>query len=222
MLLVRQVGLAVFVYNEEVFMIGRLSGEIISKKPPQILIDVNGVGYEVEAPMTTFYELPDAGNKVVLLTHMVVREDAQLLYGFATESERMMFRLLIRINGVGPKLGITILSGISSLELSRCVAENDVSTLVRLPGVGKKTAERLIIELKDRLKDLGPVKTESTSAEKHISHLIESPVDDAISALIALGYKPQEAGRMVKNVATENLSSEDVIRLALQSMAVSN
>jgi len=200
-------------------MIGRLTGEIISKKPPQILIDVNGVGYEVEAPMTTFYELPDAGNNVVLLTHMVVREDAQLLYGFATESERAMFRMLIRINGVGPKLGITILSGITSAELSRCVAENDVSTLVKLPGVGKKTAERLVIELKDRLKDLAPVKT---TVIDQIPNFKQSPIDDAISALVALGYKASEAGRMVKSVDAENQSSEDIIRLALQSMAVNN
>jgi len=203
-------------------MIGRLSGEIISKKPPQVLIDVNGVGYEVEAPMTTFYELPDAGSKVVLLTHMVVREDAQLLYGFATESERAMFRMLIRINGVGPKLGITILSGITSTELSRCVAENDVSSLVKLPGVGKKTAERLVIELKDRLKDLAPIKTDSTAVIDRMPGFTQSPTDDAISALVALGYKSSEAGRMVKSVDVENQSSEDIIRLALQSMAVNN
>lgn len=202
-------------------MIGRLSGEIISKKPPQILIDVNGVGYEVEAPMTTFYELPEAGSQVVLLTHMVVREDAQLLYGFATESERSMFRLLIRINGVGPKLGITILSGITSSELSRCVAENDVATLVKLPGIGKKTAERLIIELKDKLKDFVKIKSDSTIPAHLTQSLPESPVDDAISALVALGYKSQEALRMVKSVDSENLNSEDIIRLALQSMAVS-
>jgi Holliday junction DNA helicase RuvA len=203
-------------------MIGRLSGEIISKKPPQILIDVNGVGYEVEAPMSTFYELPDAGNKVVLLTHMVVREDAQLLYGFASESERTMFRLLIRINGVGPKLGITILSGIASTELARCVADNDVSTLVKLPGIGKKTAERLVIELKDRLKNLAPAKSGDSTEEVHILSSQESPMEDAISALITLGYKSQEASRMVKNVKAENVSSEDLIRLALQSMAVNN
>ena len=201
-------------------MIGRLSGEIISKKPPQILIDVNGVGYEVEAPMTTFYELPEAGSKVILLTHMVVREDAQLLYGFATESERTMFRLLIRINGVGPKLGITILSGITSTELSRCVAESDIATLVKLPGIGKKTAERLVIELKDKLKDFVKIKSESTSSHFQVTGLPESPVDDAISALVALGYKQQEASRMVKSVDSENLNSEQLIRQALQSMAV--
>lgn len=119
-------------------MIGRLKGEIIYKKPPQLLIDVNGVGYEVEAPMTTFYDLPEAGGKAVLLTHMVVREDAQLLYGFATDGEREMFRQLIKINGVGPKLALTILSGISSFELARCVSDHDVVSLVKLPGVGKK------------------------------------------------------------------------------------
>jgi len=203
-------------------MIGRLSGEIISKKPPQILIDVNGVGYEVEAPMTTFYELPDAGSKVILLTHMVVREDAQLLYGFASESERTMFRLLIRINGVGPKLGITILSGITSSELARCVAENDVTTLVKLPGVGKKTAERLVIELKDRIKDIAPVQSGSAAVVNQMPSFPDSPFDDAISALVALGYKASEAGRMVKSVEAENQSSEEIIRLALQSMAINN
>jgi len=201
-------------------MIGRLSGEIVSKKPPQILIDVNGVGYEVEAPMTTFYVLPNAGEKVILLTHMVVREDAQLLYGFATESERTMFRLLIRINGVGPKLGITILSGITSVELSRCVAESDVVALVKLPGIGKKTAERLIIELKDKLKDCVSGKTDTATESHQVLDMPESPIDDAISALVALGYKSQEALRMVKSVDSQNLNSESIIRLALQSMAV--
>jgi len=202
-------------------MIGRLSGEIIFKKPPQILIDVNGVGYEVEAPMTTFYQLPDAGHKVTLLTHMVVREDAQLLYGFASEAERSMFRLLIRINGVGPKLGVTILSGITSTELSRCVTENDVSTLVKLPGVGKKTAERLVIELKDRLKEFAPISTE-TSPDILVAEQLHSPREDAICALVALGYKSQEANRMVKNVDNDVVNSEEIIRLALQTMAVTN
>lgn len=200
-------------------MIGRLIGKIILKKPPQVLIDVNGVGYEVEAPMTTFYALPDVGSEAVLLTHMVVREDAQLLYGFASESERTMFRLLIRINGVGPKLGITILSGIASAELSRCVSENDVATLVKLPGIGKKTAERLIIELKDRLKDIVPEGADAATLSLSINSQ-KTDEEDALSALIALGYKPPEASRMVKSVDAKGLSSEDIIRLALQSMAV--
>lgn len=199
-------------------MIGRLAGEIIQKKPPQILIDVNGVGYEVEAPMTTFYDLPDVGNRVILLTHMVVREDAQLLYGFASEAERTMFRHLIKINGVGAKLALTILSGMSSMELARCVHDNDVNAMVKLPGIGKKTAERLIIELKDKLKELVPVASESTqSGSLPVSTpTVDSPVEDAVSALIALGYKPQEASKMVRAVETSGHSSEEIIRQALQ------
>lgn len=200
-------------------MIGRLAGKILSKKPPQVLIDVNGVGYEVEAPMTTFYELPEAGAEAVLLTHMVVREDAQLLYGFASENERLMFRLLIKINGVGPKLGITILSGIAGSELARCVADGDVATLVKLPGVGKKTAERLIIELKDRLKGL-PAQIVGRASQASPVEILNDPAGDALSALIALGYKAAEAERMVKVVNTEGLLSEDIIRIALQSTAI--
>ena len=200
-------------------MIGRLVGEIIYKKPPQILLDVNGVGYEVEAPMTTFYELPDAGNKVILLTHMIVREDAQLLYGFASENERGMFRHLIRINGVGPKLALTILSGISASELARCVKDHDVTALVKLPGVGKKTAERLIVELADRIKDIAPSIAQSeASTQNKTDSTSGSAVNEAESALIALGYKPQEASRMVTNVDAQGRTSEEIIRLALQSV----
>ena len=200
-------------------MIGRLVGEIITKKPPQILLDVNGVGYEVEAPMTTFYELPDVGSKVILLTHMVVREDAQLLYGFASENERSMFRHLIRINGVGPKLALTILSGISASELARCINEHDVTGLVKLPGVGKKTAERLIVELVDRIKDFVPnaeVNESGSTAKDQL--VVENASSEAEYALIALGYKPQEASRMIRNIDTKNRTSEDIIRLALQSV----
>lgn len=199
-------------------MIGRLAGKILSKTPPQILIDVNGVGYEVEAPMTTFYELPDVGENAVLLTHMVVREDAQLLYGFFSKEERAMFRLLIRINGVGPKLAVVILSGIAGAELARCVSEADVGALVKLPGVGKKTAERLIIELKDRLKDM-PNQVVASSGGHVASASHVNPKGEAVGALIALGYKPQEAERMVKVVEVEGLKSEELIRLALKAVA---
>ncbi len=197
-------------------MIGRLKGEIIYKKPPQILIDVNGVGYEVEAPMTTFYELPEAGQKAVLLTHMVVREDAQLLYGFASDGEREMFRQLIKINGVGPKLALTILSGISSAELARCVNDHDVAALVKLPGVGKKTAERLIIELADKLKAF-PTAEASPSKAGSETAVAVNPKLEAESALVALGYKAQEAARMIKGIDTTALNSEQIIRQALQS-----
>ncbi|MDH3326609.1 MAG: Holliday junction branch migration protein RuvA [Gammaproteobacteria bacterium] len=198
-------------------MIGRLKGEIIYKKPPQILIDVNGVGYEVEAPMTTFYELPEAGQNAILLTHMIVREDAQLLYGFATDGEREMFRHLIKINGVGPKLALTILSGISSAELARCVSDHDVISLVKLPGVGKKTAERLIIELADKLKLFPQIEKAPPDQSGGATIARVNPLLEAESALISLGYKAQEASRMIKAIDSKGLSSEQVIRLALQS-----
>ena len=207
-------------------MIGRLKGEIIYKKPPQLLIDVNGVGYEVDAPMTTFYELPETGKTAILLTHMVVREDAQLLYGFATDGEREMFRQLIKINGVGPKLALTILSGISSAQLARCVSDHDVISLVKLPGVGKKTAERLIIELADKLKffaqpeseiEMGQIDSAGQAGNQPVTR--ENPIIEAESALIALGYKSAEATRMIKSIDTKGLSSEQVIRQALQSAA---
>lgn len=198
-------------------MIGRLVGELIQKKPPQLLLDVNGVGYEIEASMTTFYELPEVGQRVVLLTHMVVREDAQLLYGFATEAERILFRHLIKINGVGAKLALTILSGMSGAELARCVHENNVAALVKLPGIGKKTAERLIIELRDKLKDVTPSSAIVSAGDNPVmGESLINPVEEAVSALIALGYKPQEASKMVRGLDNAELSSEDIIRRALQ------
>ncbi len=202
-------------------MIGRLRGRLLEKKAPELLLDVQGVGYEVNAPMTTFYVLPEVGNEVVLHIHFVVREDAQLLYGFASEAERTLFRHLIKVNGVGPKLGLTILSGISSDDFVHCVQEEDSATLVRLPGIGKKTAERLIIEMRDRLKDWGQTAATSSGLvgqeAQSVKPVKKSPVSDAVSALIALGYKPQEASRMVRNIETRDLPSEDIIRLALQS-----
>ncbi len=198
-------------------MIGRLKGKIINKKPPQLLIDVNGVGYDVEAPMTTFYELPGIGQKATLLTHMVVREDAQLLYGFATDGEREMFRQLIKINGVGPKLALTILSGISSAELARCVSDHDVAALVKLPGVGKKTAERLIVELTDKLKSFSQGESTQANCQAELAGVRENPLLEAESALLALGYKAQEVSKMIKSVDSTGLNSEQLIRLALQA-----
>jgi len=169
--------------------------------------------------MTTFYVLPEVGNEVVLYIHFVVREDAQLLYGFASEAERTLFRHLIKVNGVGPKLGLTILSGIAVDDFVCCVQEEDSATLVRLPGIGKKTAERLIIEMRDRLKDWGHTASSDLAgqATQSVQQVKKSPVSDAVSALVALGYKPQEASRMVRNIETQDLPSEDIIRLALQS-----
>ncbi len=198
-------------------MIGRLNGKILQKHPPQLLIDVQGVGYEVDAPMSTFYQLPDVGSEVTLHTHMVVREDAQLLYGFASETERTLFRHLIKISGVGPKLALTILSGMGADAFVACVQDGDAAALVRMPGIGKKTAERLIIELRDKLKDAQP-QNESSSVLA-VKSANNSPISDAVSALIALGYKPQEASRMVRTVSTDGLNTEEIIRLSLQGAA---
>ena len=199
-------------------MIGRLQGILLAKQPPQLLVDVNGVGYEVDAPMSTFYQLPNTGETIVLHTHLVVREDAQLLYGFYSESERHLFRSLIKINGVGPKLALTILSGISFEEFSRCVMDNDAKALTALPGVGKKTAERLIIELRDKIgKELDAV-LPSVSGATSFAEPDINPVSDAVSALVSLGYKAQEASRMVRSVEAEGLSTEEIIRESLQGL----
>lgn len=198
-------------------MIGRLSGRLLEKQPPQLLVDVQGVGYELEAPMSTFYQLPAIGEAIVLHIHMVVREDAQLLYAFYSLSERQLFRDLIKINGVGPKLALTILSGVTAEEFTRCVMESDAKALTALPGVGKKTAERLIIELRDRLaKNADAVLPDAQSITG--LRVEANPVSDAVSALASLGYKAQEASQMVRAVETEDLTTEEIIKAALQSM----
>jgi len=197
-------------------MIGRLKGILISKSPPHLLVDVQGVGYEVEAPMSTFYQLPAVDSEVVLHTHLIVREDAHILCGFATDSERRLFRSLIRITGVGAKLALAILSGMSADEFARCVRDNDVASLTRLPGVGKKTAERLIIEMRDRLADWQAGEA-AVLPEAATTPLPANAGREAVSALIALGYRPQEASRMVQLVDSEGLSSEAIIREALKA-----
>ena len=200
-------------------MIGRLRGTIIEKQPPKVLIEVGGVGYEVFMPMTCFYELPDNGQEVIVLTHFAVREDAQILYGFNQEQERELFRELIKVNGVGPKLALAILSGMSAQQFISAVEQGEIKTLVKLPGVGNKTAERLIVEMKDRLKrfaeQLSPISTviEANSVKKS-SNQIES---EAVSALIALGYKPQEASRIINKVILPDMDCETLIREALKS-----
>ena len=202
-------------------MIGRLTGRLHSKHAPDLLLDVNGVGYEVQAPMGTFYHLPPVGERVTLYTHMVVREDAQLLYGFINDSDRQLFRALIKVNGVGPKLALTILSGIEVDHFVACVQHGDAASLIKLPGVGRKTAERLLVEMRDRLADWAPQgltdgATELASAPAKSSRPL---LDDAESALIALGYKPAEATRAVSAVYDESLeSSEELIRQALKAM----
>lgn len=198
-------------------MIGRIKGILLSKQPPELLVDVQGVGYEMEAPMSTFYQLPLIGEEIVLHTHMVVREDAQLLYAFYSIGERKLFRDLIRINGVGPKLGLTILSGISARDFARAVQEGDAAALTGLPGVGKKTAERLIVELRDKLSDdMAPISDDSAAASSVAAGYQHSPVSDAVSALTALGYKAQEASRMVRAVDAAGLETEAIIKAALQ------
>ncbi|MGR9107709.1 MAG: Holliday junction branch migration protein RuvA [Gammaproteobacteria bacterium] len=197
-------------------MIGFLRGLLVAKSAPTMVLDVHGVGYEVEAPMTTFYNLPDIGREVHLYTHLVVREDAHILFGFGSQAERALFRSLIKVNGVGARLALTLLSGLSVDEFQRCVRDRDTASLVRLPGIGKKTAERLIIEMRDRLpvNDLaGPGASPGAGAQA--GH--QRPAQEAVSALIALGYKNQDAQRMVKMVAAEGKTSEEIIRSALQS-----
>jgi Holliday junction DNA helicase RuvA len=197
-------------------MIGFLRGKLVHKAPPFLVLDVQGVGYEVEAPMTTFYDLPAINEEIKLHTHLVVREDAHILFGFSTEADRTLFRTLIKVNGVGPKLALTILSGQSAEEFHRCIQDNDTQTLVRLPGVGKKTAERLVIEMRDRLPDLGDSAMPSADKTGAIAQSVGNPKQEAVSALCSLGYKPLDAGKMVQNISVEGKSCEDIIRLALQ------
>jgi Holliday junction DNA helicase RuvA len=200
-------------------VIGRLRGEIVTKQPPMLLLDVNGVGYEVEAPMSTFYNLPEKGKQVTLFTHLLVSEDAHILFGFHSESERLLFRTLLKVNGVGAKMALAILSGMSADEFAYCVQTDDTSALVRLPGIGKKTAERLIIEMRDRLDKLEGLTSAVVPANQAASdNVADSPVADAVSALISLGYKPADASRMVRGVDATGLGSEEIIRAALQSV----
>ncbi|MEM9254931.1 MAG: Holliday junction branch migration protein RuvA [Pseudomonadota bacterium] len=200
-------------------MIGSLRGILVSKKPPDILVEVGGVGYELQVPMTTLFQLPDLGEEVALVTHFVVREDAQLLYGFIDEADRRLFRQLIRVNGVGPKLALTILSGMDAHSFSRCVQRDDISSLVALPGVGKKTAERLLIEMRDKLSDWLAADDDSTELQAIVPGPATDIVADAEDALVALGYKPVEASKMVAAVHDDAVAnSEELIRRALKAM----
>ena len=198
-------------------MIGLLRGRILGKQPPQLLLDVQGVGYELEAPMTTFYDLPAVGDEVTLFTHLAVREDAHTLYAFAKLPDRDLFRSLLRVNGVGAKLALSILSGMDGQSFARCVQESDTAALVRLPGVGKKTAERLIIELRDRLDAVPAGDSTSVASGSTEAAGQGSPVEEAVTALVGLGYKPNEASRMVRAINATELNSEEIIRQALQA-----
>lgn len=200
-------------------MIGMISGVILEKQAPQLVVNVNGLGYEVDAPMSTFYQLPDVGHEVKLFTHFVVREDAQHLYGFYTRDERTLFRTLLKVNGVGPRMALTILSSAAPAEFVRCVLDNDTASLVRLPGIGKKTAERLVIEMRDKLSDWYkaevPEGATLAPADKNPRH---QSLQDAIAALVSLGYKHPEANRTVTKIDDGQASSEELIRRALREM----
>lgn len=197
-------------------MIGRIRGVLLEKRIPQLLVDVQGLGYDVQVSMQTFFELPDTGQEVMLHCHFVVREDAQLLYGFSSTRERQLFRDLIRINGVGPKVALAILSGVNVDEFIRIVQQEDIAALVRVPGIGRKTAERLLVEMRDRLDAWGVDKmAEATPAAT--ASLVQ---EESESALIALGYKPQEAGKMIA-AALRHLknpsNSQELIKFTLKN-----
>jgi holliday junction DNA helicase RuvA len=197
-------------------MIGRLRGILLEKNPPRLLLDVNGIAYEIEAPMFTFYRQPPIGQETVLHTHLVVREDAHLLYGFAQEQERTLFRHLIKVSAIGPKLALAILSGIEPHDFVELIMRNDSTSLIKIPGIGKKTAERLIIEMRDRLADwkLSKPMTGVDSSSQSTGVI----TDEAINALIALGYKPNEARQAINLIAKDHSSSEELIRHALRNM----
>ena len=198
-------------------MIGRIKGILIHKEPPTLLIDVGGIGYEIQAPMTTFYNLPAPGNEVVLHTHLVLREDAHLLFGFDSEKQRRLFRILIKVNGVGPRIALALLSGLNDTELTQCVQNNEVDRLTQIPGIGRKTAERLMMEMRDKLNAAPP---ENPSEQTETAML--NPVNEAVSALTALGYKTSEANRAIQEVPADAIGSvEEIIRQALRKLAKS-
>jgi len=195
-------------------MIGSLRGRLIAKQAPHIVVECGGVGYEVETPMSTFLELPKIGTELYLQTHLVVREDAQILYGFSTDDERLLFRTLLKVNRVGAKMALGVLSAMSAGDFRRCVEYEDTTTLAKIPGVGKKTAERLIIEMRDRIDKVGA----GTVGDKTVA--VESSArSEAFDALVALGYKANEVNKLIGRLDTDDKSAEDIIRQALRQAA---
>ncbi len=199
-------------------MIGRLRGDIIDKRPPWLLLDVNGVGYELEAPMSTFYDLPAVGETVTLVTHLAVREDAHTLYGFLREADRVLFRDLLKVTGVGARMALAILSGMDARRFAQCVEQEDHTALMRLPGIGKKTAERLVIEMRDRVGALAAGLPATATVPTRVP-AEAAPLSDAIAALIALGYRPLDANRMARAADDGTKTSEEIIRAALRGVA---
>ena len=191
-------------------MIGRLRGTLLAKQPPALVVDVNGVGYELEAPMSTFFDLPETGREVALFTHYAVKEDTAALYGFLREAERSLFRSLQKVSGIGAKISLAVLSGVSTEEFARLIQVGDVGALQRIPGIGKKTAERMLVELRDRVNDLGAAATAGGAVPK-------DPVAEATGALQALGYKPAEVTRLVRDAAAPGDRAEAIIRKALKA-----
>jgi Holliday junction DNA helicase RuvA len=194
-------------------VIGFIEGLLAQKQPPHLLVNVNGIGYEIEAPMTVFYDLPETGARIALHTHLQVREDSHRLYGFNTVRQRDLFRSLLKVSGVGPRVALAILSGLNAEEFERCIGDGDIAQLTRVPGIGRKTAERLLVEMRDRLSELPRASGEGLAGET------ESAEQDAVSALLALGYKPAEAARALRGVRQAGMSSEELIRGALAALA---
>ncbi len=191
-------------------MIGRLRGTLVAKQPPSLVVDVGGVGYELEAPMSTFFDLPETGREVSLYTHYAIKEDTAVLYGFLREAERSLFRNLQKVSGIGAKISLAVLSGVSTDEFARLIQLGDVAALTRIPGIGKKTAERMLVEMRDRVADLGSVPGAGAGVPK-------DPVAEATVALQALGYKPAEVARLVRDAATPGDRAEQIIRKALKA-----
>ena len=193
-------------------MIGSLCGKLIFKKAPAVIIECNGVGYDVETPMSTFFELPAVGEELFLFTHLLVREDAQILYGFATDDERSLFRTVLKVRGIGAKIGLAVLSAMSVAGFNRCIEYEDTTALSKIPGIGKKTAERLIIEMRDRIDKSVATDTIKLTVE-------QGAKSEAVDALVALGYKPAEVNKLIARLDVDGQSAEGIIRLALRQAA---
>lgn len=200
-------------------MIGHIKGTLIKKDPPMLLVDVNGVGYEIEAPVRVFFELPEINSEVTIITHMLVREDAQILYGFNNDQQRTLFRQLLKVSGIGAKSALAVLSTMSTNEFVAMVQSQDVAAIVKVPGIGKKTAQRLIIEMRDKLGDVASDDISLPTSQAQAARLDSMPAtaqSEALIALQSLGFKPQEVNMLIKQVATDDMTAEDIIRLCLQ------